>query len=55
MFVCDVTEEPLSSTISESSIDLALMIFVLSAISPEKMVPALTNVLKVLHNARYDL
>ncbi|CAI8032612.1 tRNA N(3)-methylcytidine methyltransferase METTL6 [Geodia barretti] len=47
-FVCDITEEPLSSRLRENSVDIALMIFVLSAISPNNMIPALKNIFQVL-------
>ena len=46
-FVCDLTADKLSDTIPEGSVNLASMIFVLSAIAPEKMVDALRNVLTV--------
>ena len=46
-FVCDITTDPLSSRLGETSVDIALMIFVLSAVSPANMVPALKNVFQV--------
>ena len=46
-FVCDITEETLSSRLRENSVDIALMIFVLSAISPNNMIPALKNIFQV--------
>lgn len=50
-FVCDVTKEELVNYIAPDSIDIATMIFVLSAIHPNKMVDVLKNIHKVLvHN-----
>ena len=43
-FVCDLTTDQLSDTITRRDVDLASAIFVLSAITPEKMVTALTNI-----------
>ncbi|XP_059644339.1 uncharacterized protein LOC132286091 [Cornus florida] len=47
-FVCDLTADDLSKQISPSSIDIVTMIFVLSAVSPEKMPLVLQNIKKVL-------
>ncbi|KAL5783470.1 hypothetical protein ACOSP7_008499 [Xanthoceras sorbifolium] len=47
-FVCDLTIDDLSKHISPSSIDIVTMIFVLSAVSPEKMPLVLQNIRKVL-------
>ncbi|KAL3500802.1 hypothetical protein ACH5RR_039895 [Cinchona calisaya] len=47
-FVCDLTVDDLSEQISPSSVDVVTMIFVLSAVSPEKMPIALQNIRKVL-------
>ena len=47
VFVCDVTTDDLSDSVSPDSVDLALMIFVLSAISSDKMIQALKNVFQV--------
>uniref|UniRef100_A0A7N1A7K5 Methyltransferase type 12 domain-containing protein n=1 Tax=Kalanchoe fedtschenkoi TaxID=63787 RepID=A0A7N1A7K5_KALFE len=47
-FVCDLTVDNLSGHISVSSVDIVTMIFVLSAVSPEKMSLVLQNVRKVL-------
>ncbi|XP_077239744.1 S-adenosyl-L-methionine-dependent methyltransferases superfamily protein [Tasmannia lanceolata] len=47
-FVCDVTQEDLSNKIAPFSVDIVTMIFVLSAISPEKMPFLLQNIGKVL-------
>ncbi|CAN1120892.1 tRNA N(3)-methylcytidine methyltransferase METTL6 [Linum perenne] len=47
-FVCDLTIDDLSKEISPSSVDVVTMIFVLSAVSPEKMPLVLQNIRKVL-------
>ncbi|KAJ1680313.1 hypothetical protein EV182_000261 [Spiromyces aspiralis] len=47
-FVCDITSDQLVDTIEPQSIDLVSMIFVLSALPPEKMRDAVLNVCKVL-------
>ncbi|XP_058105966.1 uncharacterized protein LOC131249310 isoform X2 [Magnolia sinica] len=47
-FVCDLTVDDLSQKISPSSVDIVTMIFVLSAISPEKMPAVLQNIRNVL-------
>ncbi|CAI0384788.1 unnamed protein product, partial [Linum tenue] len=47
-FVCDLTADDLSKEISPSSVDVVTMIFVLSAVSPEKMPLVLQNIKKVL-------
>ncbi|KAJ8751455.1 hypothetical protein K2173_016665 [Erythroxylum novogranatense] len=47
-FVCDLTIDDLSKEISPSSVDIVTMIFVLSAVSPEKMPVVLRNIKKVL-------
>lgn len=47
-FVCDPTTEPLPAEIPENSCDAILLIFVLSAISPEKMPVVLEKAFKVL-------
>ncbi|XP_022731971.1 uncharacterized protein LOC111286328 isoform X2 [Durio zibethinus] len=47
-FVCDLTTDDLSKQISPTSIDVVTMIFVLSAVSPEKMPLVLQNIKKVL-------
>ena len=43
-FLCDLTSDKLVDSVPEASVDLASMIFVLSAITPEKMVVTLRNV-----------
>ncbi|WAR00683.1 METL6-like protein [Mya arenaria] len=47
-FHCDVTEDNIGEYVLDSSVDVATMIFVLSAIHPDKMLAALKNVAKVL-------
>ncbi|XP_047325112.1 uncharacterized protein LOC124928904 [Impatiens glandulifera] len=47
-FVCDLTADDLSQNIPPSSVDVVTMIFVLSAVSPEKMPLAIKNISKVL-------
>jgi len=47
-FQCDLTEDTLTDNIPLQSVDIVLMVFVLSAISPEKMCAALQNIAKVL-------
>ncbi|XP_074334657.1 tRNA N(3)-methylcytidine methyltransferase trm141 isoform X2 [Apium graveolens] len=47
-FVCDLTAEDLSKHVSPASVDIVTMIFVLSAVSPEKMSKVLHNIKKVL-------
>ncbi|GFS95631.1 tRNA N(3)-methylcytidine methyltransferase METTL6 [Nephila pilipes] len=47
-FVCDVTKDMLNEKISPNSIDVATMIFVLSAIHPDKMHFVLKNVFEVI-------
>ena len=43
-FVCDITREPLSDHVPRGTVDVCTMVFVLSAVSPEKMSDALRNV-----------
>ncbi|KAL6008122.1 hypothetical protein ACLOJK_033628 [Asimina triloba] len=47
-FVCDLTVDDLSEKILPSTVDIVTMIFVLSAIAPEKMPLVLQNIKKVL-------
>ncbi|KAF5748334.1 hypothetical protein HS088_TW04G00286 [Tripterygium wilfordii] len=54
-FVCDLTIDDLSRHISPSSIDVVTMIFVLSAVSPEKMFLVLRNIKRVLRPNGYVL
>ncbi|XP_071919546.1 uncharacterized protein [Coffea arabica] len=52
-FVCDLTVDDLSEQIPPSSVDAVTMIFVLSAVSPEKMSIVLQNIRKVLKVGKY--
>ncbi|XP_057957815.1 uncharacterized protein LOC131150836 [Malania oleifera] len=54
-FVCDLTIDDLSKDISPASVDVVTMIFVLSAVSPEKMPLVLQNLKKVLKPNGYVL
>ncbi|CAD5124335.1 DgyrCDS12627 [Dimorphilus gyrociliatus] len=47
-FECDVTKDSLSETVQPNSVDIASLIFVLSAIHPEKMLYSIENIYKVL-------
>uniref|UniRef100_A0A7N0UAS2 Methyltransferase type 12 domain-containing protein n=1 Tax=Kalanchoe fedtschenkoi TaxID=63787 RepID=A0A7N0UAS2_KALFE len=47
-FVCDVTKDDLTDKILPSSVDILTLVFVLSAVSPEKMHFILRNAKKVL-------
>ena len=45
-FQCDLTSDDLGVTVPHDSVDVVSMIFVLSAIHPEKMESALSNIIK---------
>eukprot|EP01135_Chromosphaera_perkinsii_P006120 Nk52_evm2s406 gene=Nk52_evmTU2s406 len=47
-FVCDVTTDTLNKTVGDSTVDIATMIFILSAVEPEKMKDALAHVARTL-------
>ncbi|EPS68827.1 hypothetical protein M569_05940, partial [Genlisea aurea] len=47
-FICDLTIDDLCLNIPASSVDIVTMIFVLSAVSPDKMPMVLQNIRKVL-------
>ncbi|EDO45902.1 predicted protein [Nematostella vectensis] len=47
-FQCDLTKDDLLENIPACSVDIATLIFVLSAIHPDKMITALLNIFKVL-------
>jgi len=47
-FQCDLTKDDLQATIQVETVDVATLIFVLSAIHPEKMQKALEQIFKVL-------
>jgi len=47
-FQCDLTADDLCEKIPVESVDIVLMLFILSAISPQKMEASLNNILKVM-------
>ena len=47
VFQCDLTQDELSAIIPPDSIDIVLLLFVLSSITPDKMMSVLTNIIKV--------
>ena len=47
-FTCDIVNEPLTGSVPRGSVDVCTMVFVLSAISPEKMRDAIRNVSSVM-------
>lgn len=47
-FQCDLTKDDLQATIQVETVDVATLIFVLSAIHPDKMQKALEQMYKVL-------
>ncbi|KAL9966165.1 hypothetical protein ACROYT_G024203 [Oculina patagonica] len=47
-FQCDLTVDTLESHIPQCSVDIATLVFVLSAIHPDKMVAVLQHIIKVL-------
>ncbi|XP_062573437.1 tRNA N(3)-methylcytidine methyltransferase METTL6-like [Saccostrea cucullata] len=47
-FQCDLTKDHLSVSIPQDSVDVVSIIFVLSAIHPDKMEAALSNIIKVM-------
>ncbi|KAI5665430.1 hypothetical protein M9H77_15283 [Catharanthus roseus] len=48
VFLCDIAKDDLSVQIKPSSVDVAILIFVLSAVSPNKMLLVLQNLKRVL-------
>ncbi|KAI9118477.1 hypothetical protein K1719_010809 [Acacia pycnantha] len=54
-FVSDLTADDLCKQISPSSVDIVTMIFMLSAVSPEKMHQVLQNIRKVIKPSGYLL
>nr|XP_043624434.1 uncharacterized protein LOC122596003 isoform X2 [Erigeron canadensis] len=54
-FACDITSDDLVNHIPPSSVDIVTMIFVLSAVSPEKMPLALQNIKKIMKPNAYLL
>ncbi|XP_031473633.1 uncharacterized protein LOC116246082 isoform X2 [Nymphaea colorata] len=55
VFVCDLTVDDLGNKILPSSVDVVTMIFMLSAVSPEKMPLVLQNIRRVLKPSGYVL
>lgn len=47
VFLCDVTHDKLTTQIREESVDIVTIIFVMSGISPEKMLLAVENIAAV--------
>lgn len=47
VFECDMTNNDIHNFISENTIDIVMLIFVLSAIPPFKMLNAIMNLSKV--------
>ncbi|XP_020575247.1 uncharacterized protein LOC110021186 isoform X1 [Phalaenopsis equestris] len=47
-FVCDLTLQDLNDLVPSSSVDIVTMVFVLSAVAPEKMPLVLQNIRKVI-------
>eukprot|EP00897_Mesotaenium_endlicherianum_P004138 jgi/Mesen1/3752/ME000205S03015 len=47
-FVCDITSDELAESVPPASVDAVTMVFVLSAISPEKMPAVVRNLAQVL-------
>ncbi|XP_022892751.1 uncharacterized protein LOC111407483 isoform X3 [Olea europaea var. sylvestris] len=54
-FICDLTVDDLSQQISPSSVDIVTMVFVLSAVSPEKMPLVIQNIRKIMKPDGYVL
>lgn len=48
IFQCDITTEEIFKNVEEKSVDIATLIFVLSAVHPDKFVTTLMNIYKVL-------
>ena len=51
MFQSDLTQDELSSIIPANTVDIVLLFFVLSSITPDKMITVLINLAKVCPNA----
>lgn len=47
-FHCDLTEDSLKSHLSKCNVDIVTLVFVLSAIHPDKMLAVLQNIIQVL-------
>ncbi|KAM3823827.1 tRNA N(3)-cytidine methyltransferase METTL6 [Vipera latastei] len=55
VFLCDLTKDDLVENVPLESVDVVMLIFVLSAIHPEKMHLVLHNIYKVLKPGKYVL
>ncbi|XP_058146780.1 tRNA N(3)-cytidine methyltransferase METTL6 isoform X1 [Dasypus novemcinctus] len=55
VFQCDLTKDDLLEHVPAESVDVVMLIFVLSAVHPDKMHLVLQNVCKVLRPGRYVL
>lgn len=55
VFHCDVTEDALTDHVPPGSVSIATLIFVLSAIHPDKMVQVLSNIYQVCANRSDEL
>ncbi|XP_058036191.1 tRNA N(3)-methylcytidine methyltransferase METTL6 isoform X2 [Ahaetulla prasina] len=55
VFLCDLTKDDLVENVPLESVDVIMLIFVLSAIHPEKMHLVLNNIYKVLKPGKYVL
>uniref|UniRef100_A0A2D4GH11 tRNA N(3)-cytidine methyltransferase n=1 Tax=Micrurus corallinus TaxID=54390 RepID=A0A2D4GH11_MICCO len=55
VFLCDLTNDDLVENVPLESVDVVMLIFVLSAIHPEKMHFVLNNIYKVLKPGKYVL
>lgn len=49
-FQCDLTVDTLEPHIPQYSVDIATLVFVLSAIHPDKMLAVLQNIIQVKNN-----
>ena len=47
VFQSDLTQDQLSTNIPADTVDIVLLFFVLSSITPDKMLPVLMNISKV--------
>ena len=47
-FHCDLTEDSLKSHLSKCNVDIVTLVFVLSAIHPDKMLAVLQNIIQVI-------
>ena len=46
-FQCDLTKDSLEDNIAKDSVDIVTMVFVLSAVHPDKMLDVFQNIFKV--------